>query len=106
MEAPLLLLHAFVLVVLSVVCAQALLNFLLMPRLRRGPPMTPALRVAVLIPARNEAEKIEACVRSWLVQEIPEGQDAIVLAASGQLDSRATGELQDIVGSYLAISFH
>jgi chlorobactene glucosyltransferase len=48
------------------------LNLAVVPRLRNVRPRGGALpRVSVLVPARNEALNIEACVRSLLAQEYP-----------------------------------
>jgi cellulose synthase/poly-beta-1,6-N-acetylglucosamine synthase-like glycosyltransferase len=66
-------LHVAVLAVLAVAALHALLNHLLWPRLgavRRTPARWP--RVSVLIPARNEARRIEAALRGWLAQVYPD----------------------------------
>lgn len=43
----------------------------LLQKLESAPPLTAAPRVAVIIPARDEEENVEACVRSILCQEFP-----------------------------------
>ncbi len=48
-------------------------NLAVLPRLRRFPPLTPDLAplVSILVPARDEAANIEACVRGLLAQSYP-----------------------------------
>jgi glycosyltransferase involved in cell wall biosynthesis len=55
-----------------------------------------APRVSVIVPARNEAGHIEACVRSVLAQEVDGGLEVIV--ADGR-SSDATGELAQAAGA-------
>lgn len=67
-----LVLHVTALAILVVAAVHALLNHLLWPRLRSGGPPTGRWpRVSVLIPARNEARRIEAALRGWLAQSYP-----------------------------------
>jgi chlorobactene glucosyltransferase len=54
-------------IALCVICATAVLNVLLFPRLRAAPP-DPRPRVSVLIPARNESAVIGQTVRTLLKQ--------------------------------------
>lgn len=65
--------HALALIVLAAITAQTIANLATLPRLgagatrrRRGPS------AAVLIPARNEAEGIGACLRAWAAQDYPD----------------------------------
>ncbi len=64
--------HAVLIALLLAILAQTLLNARAMPRLasmtiaRHGP------RVAVLIPARNEAGRVRAAVRAWASQAYPD----------------------------------
>jgi len=52
---------------LALLVAQALVNTWYVKRLD-AMPMAGEIRVAVLVPARNEAARIAACVRGWLAQ--------------------------------------
>ena len=58
-----------ILVFLGALLFMAFANLLGMRRLKRLPALIPAPFVSVLVPARNEAANIEACVRSLLDQE-------------------------------------
>jgi chlorobactene glucosyltransferase len=49
-----------------------LLNHLTLPRLQRMRAPGPLPRISVLIPARNEAERIGACVGGWAAQAYPD----------------------------------
>jgi chlorobactene glucosyltransferase len=65
------ILHACVLTVLAAVLVQTLLNVRTLPRL--GSSTRPAYcpRVAVLVPARNEAARIAETIQAWCGQEYP-----------------------------------
>src|SRR5574340_1005613 len=67
----LLVFHLIVCAALLCIAVQTWGNLRVMPRLEPGmhPATTPL--VSVLIPARNEADKIERCVRSWMSQTYP-----------------------------------
>lgn len=62
------LIHAVAAAVLLAIAIQALLNLRRLPRLDRMPPPRSFPRVAVLVPARDEAACIGAAVRAWMVQ--------------------------------------
>jgi hypothetical protein len=64
--------HALVGPVLAALAANALLNARRWARLRPAPPPVPAPSVSVLIPARNEAGRIERCLRGWARQAYPD----------------------------------
>lgn len=77
---------------LSAVCGMARIADLTRPEWDR----TPALlgeqpRVAVIVPARNEADKIEECLRSLLAQDYP----AFEVFAVDDRSSDATGSTMD-----------
>jgi cellulose synthase/poly-beta-1,6-N-acetylglucosamine synthase-like glycosyltransferase len=57
---------------LTGLAAHAWVNHLTWPRLASMPPAPSPIRVSVLIPARNEAERIGGCVGRWATQEYPE----------------------------------
>jgi len=59
--------------------------------------MTTAPRVSVIVPARNEAETIEACIRSILAQAAPGGLEVIVA------DGRSTDDTARLARSAGAI---
>jgi hypothetical protein len=61
--------HALGLALLAAIAAQALLNARRLARLERFPPAREPATVAVLVPARNEAARIAACVRAWRAQD-------------------------------------
>lgn len=64
--------HAVLAGLLAALLVQTLLNHLRLPRLGRLPAPSVPPRAAVLIPARNEAEHIAACVRAWARQDYPD----------------------------------
>jgi chlorobactene glucosyltransferase len=68
---PLEAFHVVAGVLLVTILAQTLLNARAVPRLDRMPPPRGAPRVAVLVPARNEAAHVAASVRAWCAQEYP-----------------------------------
>jgi chlorobactene glucosyltransferase len=57
---------------LAALTLHTLLNHLTLPRLDRVQAPGPPLRISVLIPARNEAERIGASVGAWARQDYPE----------------------------------
>jgi cellulose synthase/poly-beta-1,6-N-acetylglucosamine synthase-like glycosyltransferase len=61
----LVLFHIVAGAVLLALALQALLNARHVPRLGGGPPPSQCPRVAILVPARNEAARIAAAVRAW-----------------------------------------
>ena len=65
--------------------AMVLINLLRVPRLRprRGPP---AVRVSALVPARDEAHAIEACVRALLAEPVHE----VIVLDDGSADATAS----------------
>jgi len=65
------LFHAVALTLLAALGAQAVLNARAIRRLgaATSPSMWPT--VSVLIPARNEAARIDACIRAWRAQDYP-----------------------------------
>ena len=73
METPVLLYHALVLAGLLLALAMVLANVASFGGLRPAAPPAPADAplVSILVPARNEALNIEACVGSLLAQDYP-----------------------------------
>jgi Glycosyltransferase like family 2 len=63
--------HALALIVLAAVAVQTLVNLARMPRLSAGLTLDASPPVAVLVPARNEAEQIAGCLRHWAAQDYP-----------------------------------
>ncbi len=57
---------------LAALALHTLLNHLTLPRLHRMRAPARFPRMSVLIPARNEADRIGASVRSWTAQDYPE----------------------------------
>lgn len=57
---------------LTGLAAHACLNHLLSRRLERMPHVPSPPPITVLIPARNEADRIGRCVERWLTQEYPD----------------------------------
>ena len=85
------LLHAAVTGSLLLAVVQLALNLAVIPRLRKVRPRGGRLpRVSILVPARNEALNIEACVRSLLAQDYPAFQVHV-------LDDHSTDGTGDIV---------
>jgi chlorobactene glucosyltransferase len=70
--------HVLVGGVLAALALQALLNSHVLPRLGRLPASGRLPRVAVLVPARNEARRIGAATRGWVAQDYPD-HELIVL---------------------------
>jgi len=68
-QLVLLVLHGIIMGFLGLVLLHTLVNQVTLPRLRRFAPRHRGPRVSVLIPARNEAARIGACVRSWAKQD-------------------------------------
>ena len=68
---PLYIYHGLVLAVLLLILANVLLNLAVFDGLTPAEPPADAPLVSVLIPARNEALNIEACVGSLLRQDYP-----------------------------------
>jgi cellulose synthase/poly-beta-1,6-N-acetylglucosamine synthase-like glycosyltransferase len=63
--------HLIVGVLLAGLAAHTLVNHVTLPRLAGFPVRRRGPRVSVLIPARDETERIERCVRGWLAQTYP-----------------------------------
>ena len=61
--------HSIILVVLLLVLGNVTLNLFCFDRLRAVAPPESGPLVSVLVPARNEARNIEACLRSLLLQD-------------------------------------
>lgn len=55
-------------IVLAALAVHVYANRRALIRLQVMPEPTPPPRISVLVPARNEAARIESCVRSWLAQ--------------------------------------
>jgi chlorobactene glucosyltransferase len=87
------LLHGCILAALTLAVVQLALNLASVPRLRKvGKQDGDLPRVSVLVPARNEALNIEACVRSLLSQEYPNFSVHV-------LNDHSTDETAEIVRS-------
>jgi cellulose synthase/poly-beta-1,6-N-acetylglucosamine synthase-like glycosyltransferase len=65
------LFHAVALTLLVALGAQAVLNARAIRRLRPAARPSRWPSVSVLIPARNEASRIDACMRAWRAQDYP-----------------------------------
>lgn len=63
--------NVVVLIVLLSLLGILLVNLLVLPRIAQYSPPAHAPVVAVLVPARNEAANVEACLRSLLAQSYP-----------------------------------
>ena len=63
--------HSIILVVLLLMLGNVLMNILSFKSLRAVAPPENGPLISVLVPARNEARNIEACVRSLLLQDYP-----------------------------------
>jgi chlorobactene glucosyltransferase len=64
--------HLVATVGLGALGVHTLLNHIRLPRLHRMEPAPQPPRISVLIPARNEAERIDASVRGWAAQDYPD----------------------------------
>ena len=64
--------HAIVVAVLAALAIQAIASRLATPALDRAPRARSCPKISVLIPARNEAERIERCVVNWASQQYPD----------------------------------
>jgi chlorobactene glucosyltransferase len=84
----------FSILVSGILLIQFILNVLLLPRLRPGKPSTATPRVSVLVPARNEAPRIRACLKSLVEQNYP-SLEIIVLDDESR---DATAEIVQAVG--------
>jgi chlorobactene glucosyltransferase len=69
---PLAIFHTVAGGALLALAIQTLLNVRHLPRLERMPPPSRFPRVAVLLPARNEAARIGKAVRAWMQQSYPD----------------------------------
>lgn len=82
--------------ILLALAIQALLNVRHLPRLERMPPPSRFPRVAVLLPARNEAARIAETVRAWTRQSYPDADIFVYDDASadgtGALAAAAGGD--------------
>lgn len=91
---PVAYLHFAILALLLLALLSVLVNLSCFDGLRPArPPDDPPL-VSVLVPARNEARNIEACVRSLLAQDYPRLQ----LVVLDDQSSDGTGELIRVLG--------
>ncbi len=61
----------FSILVSGILLIQFILNLLLLPRLRPEAPSAATPSVSVLVPARNEAPRIRACLESLIAQNYP-----------------------------------
>jgi chlorobactene glucosyltransferase len=84
----------FSILVSGILLIQFILNVLLLPRLRPGNPSAATPRVSVLVPARNEARRIRACLESLVEQNYP-SLEIIVLDDESR---DATAEIVRAVG--------
>jgi chlorobactene glucosyltransferase len=84
----------FSILVSGILLIQFILNVLLLPRLRPGNPSAATPRVSVLVPARNEAPRIKACLES-LVEQNYSSLEIIVLDDESR---DATAEIVRAVG--------
>ena len=75
--------------------ATALINYLTVRRFDQYPPARERPSVSVLVPARNEARNIEACLDSLLLQDYPD-YELIVL------DDHSTDSTPEILGRLAA----
>lgn len=83
--------HASIITLLALVVLQLCLNLRVLRRLSTFPPSsrdTGQPAASVLIPARNEAPRIEMCVRAWLAQTLPPAEVLVLDDES----TDATGE--------------
>ncbi len=71
----------------GILLIQFILNVLLLPRLRPEAPSAATPSVSVLVPARNEAPRIRACLESLIAQNYPSLE--IVVLDDESLDSTA-----------------
>jgi len=82
------LVHVLIAGTLGAILLQTLLNHFAVARLGRYPESMPTPRVAVLIPARDEAAAIGIAVRGWLAQDYPDYE--IVVLDDASRDATAT----------------
>jgi chlorobactene glucosyltransferase len=61
----------FSILISAILLIQFVTNILLLPRLRAEGPSAARPRVSVLVPARNEALRIRACLESLIAQDYP-----------------------------------
>lgn len=73
-----------------VLLAIALSNWLILRRLKARPQPGNSARVSILVPARNEADNIDACLRSLLAQQYPDFEVLV-------LDDHSTDDTWQIV---------
>ncbi len=87
--------HIVILIGLLLSLATALANLSCFDGLRpAAPPASPAPRVSILVPARNEALNIAPCVRSLLAQDYPNCE--LLVLDDGSTDG--TGEILRTLG--------
>lgn len=98
LSSPLLVYHAVVLAGVLALGGLLAVNLAVLPRIRRFPPLPDGMApvVSVLVPARDEAAHIAACVRGLLAQDYPtfevlvlddgstDGTGAILAGLAGQ----------------------
>lgn len=80
----------FLILFLSFGLITALVNYLTVRRFDQYPPAKTYPRVSVLVPARNEAHNIEACVSSLLAQDYPDFEVLV-------LDDHSTDETPNVL---------
>ena len=91
MSAGLLLFHLFVGSVLLLVWVNSLVNFLIVRRVRPAVAAADAPLVSILVPARNEARRIERCLASLAAQKYPRFE-VFLLDDSSEDETRALAE--------------
>jgi len=84
----------FSILVSGILLIQFILNVLLLPRLRPGNSSARTPRVSVLVPARNEAPRIRACLESLIEQNYP----ALEIIVLDDESRDATAEIVRAVG--------
>lgn len=84
-------------VALRALLLMALANLLVFRGLKRGAKTAAVPKVSVLVPARNEARNIEACVSSLLAQEYPDFELLV-------LDDNSTDGTADLVRRLIEIA--
>jgi chlorobactene glucosyltransferase len=92
LTTPAVIAHAVLIALLLAILVQTLLNARAMPRLARMPMARTGPRVAVLIPARNEAGRIGAAVGAWASQVYPDYEVVVYDDASSDGTGAIAGQ--------------